>query len=185
MRTHYDNLQVARNASPGVIKNAYRALVQQWHPDKHPDDPEESSRKLKIINEAYEILSDPVRRKEHDKWIAEQEIKERPQQAPRDEDKSSSSPQKKEQKKRGVEKGGKNQSSKRARRSREERIASSRVWRKRMLYALIPYLGGFLIANLTGGLLPEPVRVGFGVVSSVGGWMTIFFLVRWIWARLR
>ena len=35
-RTHYDNLQVARNASSGVIKNAYKALVQQWHPDKHP-----------------------------------------------------------------------------------------------------------------------------------------------------
>ena len=80
MRTHYDNLQVARNASPGVIKNAYRALVQQWHPDKHPDDTEEASRKLKVINRSYEILSDPVQRKEHDRWIVEQERREEPQQ---------------------------------------------------------------------------------------------------------
>ena len=80
MRTHYDNLQVARNASPGVIKNAYRALVQQWHPDKHPNDTEEASRKVKVINRAYEVLSDPVQRQKHDKWIVEQERKKEPQQ---------------------------------------------------------------------------------------------------------
>ena len=73
MRTHYDNLQVVQNASPSVIKNAYRALAQEWHPDKRPDNTEEATRKLKIINQAYKILSNPAKRKKHDEWIAEQE----------------------------------------------------------------------------------------------------------------
>lgn len=72
IRTHYDNLQVSENASAEVIKGAYRYLAQKWHPDKNPDNRAEAERITKIINEAYEILSDPERRKEHDRWIAEQ-----------------------------------------------------------------------------------------------------------------
>lgn len=72
--THYDNLQVKRNASQEVIKGAYKHLSQKWHPDKNPDNREEAGRILRIINAAYEVLSDPVRRKQHDKWIEEQEI---------------------------------------------------------------------------------------------------------------
>ncbi len=73
MRTHYDNLQVSRNASPEVIKGAYKYLSQKWHPDKNPEKREVAERNLKIINEAYEVLSDPVRRAEHDEWIAKKE----------------------------------------------------------------------------------------------------------------
>ena len=69
--THYDNLKVAYNAPDVVIRAAYRALVQQFHPDKFPDRAVAEHR-IKIINKAYEVLSDPDRRKEHDQWIADQ-----------------------------------------------------------------------------------------------------------------
>jgi curved DNA-binding protein CbpA len=69
--THYDNLKVASNAPDVVIRAAYRVLVQQNHPDKFPDRAVAEHR-IKIINKAYEVLSDPHRRKEHDEWIAAQ-----------------------------------------------------------------------------------------------------------------
>lgn len=69
-RTHYDNLKVAPNASPKEIKLAYRRLVQRYHPDKYRGDKKEAERITKLINEAREVLSDPVRRKAHDEWIA-------------------------------------------------------------------------------------------------------------------
>lgn len=72
VRTHYDNLQVAENASPEVIRGAYRYLSQKWHPDKNPENRAEAVRITQLINAAYEVLSDPQRRKEHDKWIAAQ-----------------------------------------------------------------------------------------------------------------
>ncbi|MEQ9465593.1 MAG: RDD family protein [Haliea sp.] len=75
MRTHYDNLQVARNASPEVIKGAYKYLSQKWHPDKNPENREEAERNLRIINKAYEVLSDPELRIQHDRWIRVAESK--------------------------------------------------------------------------------------------------------------
>lgn len=69
MRTHYDNLQVKDTASIDVIKGAYKYLSQKWHPDKHPDNRERAERITKIINSAYEVLSDPQKRAEHDHWI--------------------------------------------------------------------------------------------------------------------
>lgn len=72
IRTHYDNLQVKENASEEVIKGAHRYLSQKWHPDKNPDNTKEAEKVFKIINEAYETLSDPVKRKEHDAWILRQ-----------------------------------------------------------------------------------------------------------------
>lgn len=73
IRTHYDNLQVARNASPEVIKGAYKFLCQKWHPDKNPENRDEAVRVLKIINNAYEVLIDPQLRAMHDDWIAREE----------------------------------------------------------------------------------------------------------------
>ncbi|MDO4442050.1 MAG: DnaJ domain-containing protein [Moraxella sp.] len=72
IHTYYDNLKVTRNADIAVIKAAYKALAQKYHPDRNPDDPE-AERIMKLINKAYEVLSDPVRRAEHDRWIDEQE----------------------------------------------------------------------------------------------------------------
>ena len=72
IHTHYDNLKVARLAPQEVIRAAYKALSQKYHPDKNPGD-EKAARIMAIVNSAYNILSDPVRRKEHDEWIAAEE----------------------------------------------------------------------------------------------------------------
>lgn len=71
-RTHYDNLQVVETASIEVIRGAYKYLSQKWHPDKHPNDKERATRIMKVINDAYSVLSDPERRREHDAWIRAQ-----------------------------------------------------------------------------------------------------------------
>ena len=67
--SHYDNLKVARDAPPEVIRAAWRSLCAKYHPDRHPDDPE-AARVMTLINAANDVLSDPVRRKQHDDWIA-------------------------------------------------------------------------------------------------------------------
>lgn len=72
IRTHYDNLNVARTADIAVIKAAYKALAQKYHPDRNPDNPN-AEWIMQIINKAYEVLSDPIKRAEHDRWIDEQE----------------------------------------------------------------------------------------------------------------
>lgn len=72
IHTHYDNLKVSRHAPQEVIRASYKALSQKYHPDKNPGD-EKAARIMAIVNTAYNILSDPVRRKEHDEWIASEE----------------------------------------------------------------------------------------------------------------
>lgn len=72
VHTHYDNLKIARNAPPEVIRAVYRTLAQKYHPDRNPNDLE-AARIMTIVNAAYEVLSDPVKRKEHDAWIAVKE----------------------------------------------------------------------------------------------------------------
>jgi hypothetical protein len=73
IRTHYDNLRVARNAPDSVIKAAYKALCQTYHPDKFQGSNAEAERIMKLINASYTVLIDPVKRAEHDAWIREKE----------------------------------------------------------------------------------------------------------------
>jgi molecular chaperone DnaJ len=61
----YEALGVAKNASPDEIKKAYRKLVRQYHPDKNPGDAEAETR-FKEIQHAYDVLSDPDKRKQYD-----------------------------------------------------------------------------------------------------------------------
>lgn len=72
IHTHYDNLKVARNAPPEVIRAAYKTLSQKYHPDRNPGN-QDAIRIIQIINSAYEVLSDPAKRKEHDDWILQAE----------------------------------------------------------------------------------------------------------------
>ena len=65
MSDHYKTLGVPRNASADEIKKAYRKLVRETHPDKHPDDPAAEER-FKQIAQANEVLSDPEKRKQYD-----------------------------------------------------------------------------------------------------------------------
>lgn len=71
IHTHYDNLKVARNAPIEVIRAAYKSLSQKFHPDTNSDP--DAERVMKIINAAYETLSDPEKRRDHDRWIVYQE----------------------------------------------------------------------------------------------------------------
>ena len=68
IHTHYDNLKVVRSAPPEVIRAAYKALSQKYHPDRNPGD-QRCVETMKLINSAYAVLSDSVKRKEHDEWI--------------------------------------------------------------------------------------------------------------------
>lgn len=69
VHTHYDNLKVARDAPPEVIRAAYKTLSQKHHPDRNGNS-KEAVRIIKLINSAYDVLSHPDRRQEHDQWIA-------------------------------------------------------------------------------------------------------------------
>ncbi len=58
-------LRVLPSAEQEVITAAYRALAKKYHPDTHSDDAL-AERRLKELNEAYEVLSDPSRRRKYD-----------------------------------------------------------------------------------------------------------------------
>ncbi len=62
---YYQILKLDKNASTKQIKNAYRELAFQYHPDQNKDNPE-AAEKMKQINEAYAVLSDSAKRREYD-----------------------------------------------------------------------------------------------------------------------
>lgn len=64
MIDHYSTLGVVPSADPAVIKAAYRALATIYHPDKNSSP--EAGEIIKAINIAYEILSNPEKRKQYD-----------------------------------------------------------------------------------------------------------------------
>lgn len=61
----YDILEVSPQASPSVIRAAYRCLAQRHHPDKNLHS-EEAGPLLATINLAYAVLSDPEKRRSYD-----------------------------------------------------------------------------------------------------------------------
>lgn len=65
MNEYYRTLGVQPGASQDDLKKAYRALAKKYHPDLHPGDQEAETR-FKEVNEAYEVLGDPDKRKEYD-----------------------------------------------------------------------------------------------------------------------
>ncbi|WP_050453283.1 J domain-containing protein [Candidatus Burkholderia verschuerenii] len=68
IHTHYDNLRIKRNATPGIIKAAYRALSVEYHPDKNPD--RDTTHIMQMLNDAYAVLGDPVARAKYDAKVA-------------------------------------------------------------------------------------------------------------------
>lgn len=64
---YYELLVVERDVSPEDLKRAYRKLALQWHPDKNPEKVEEATKKFRLIQEAYDILSDPNERAWYDR----------------------------------------------------------------------------------------------------------------------
>ena len=62
----YKTLKISRDAPDEVIRAAYKVLASKYHPDKNPGD-EASARMMQHINDAYALLSDPIRRNEYDR----------------------------------------------------------------------------------------------------------------------
>lgn len=64
---YYTVLGLDKNASTDEIKKAYRKLARKYHPDLNPDN-QEAKQKFQQINEAQEVLTDPEKRKQYDKY---------------------------------------------------------------------------------------------------------------------
>jgi len=67
---YYELLEISRSASPKEIRDGYYRAAKKWHPDKNKQDPNAEAR-FKTISEAYEVLSDPEKRKIYDQHGAE------------------------------------------------------------------------------------------------------------------
>lgn len=71
MNTLYEILEVSEKASKEVIEKTYKVLAKKYHPDlQTPENKELAEKKMKEINEAYDILSDEIKRKEYDEKLA-------------------------------------------------------------------------------------------------------------------
>jgi DnaJ-class molecular chaperone len=64
-RDPYELLGVSRQASADDVRRAYRGLVRKHHPDANPDDPGAEER-FKELYQAYEVLSNPEKRRSYD-----------------------------------------------------------------------------------------------------------------------
>lgn len=67
-RDYYEVLGVEKTATDEELKKAYRRLAKKYHPDANPDNKKEAEIKFKEVNEAYENLSDPQKRKMYDQF---------------------------------------------------------------------------------------------------------------------
>ena len=70
MKSHYETLGVEENATQEEIKKVWKELSKKWHPDnqRDPSQKEEMNRMQAEINEAYTVLSDPVKRANYDQY---------------------------------------------------------------------------------------------------------------------
>ena len=64
---YYDVLEVSKDCSGAALKKAYRKLAMKYHPDRNPDN-KEAEDQFKIVNEAYQILSNEEKRAIYDRY---------------------------------------------------------------------------------------------------------------------
>lgn len=67
MKDYYEVLNVEKNANEDEIKRAYRTLAKKYHPDLNPND-DEAEHIFKEVSNAYEVLSDPTKRANYDRY---------------------------------------------------------------------------------------------------------------------
>lgn len=74
MNNYYEILEVSKNASKEVIEKAYKVLVKKYHPDLYQEESQKkmAEQKMKLINEAYDVLSEDEKRKNYDLELEEQ-----------------------------------------------------------------------------------------------------------------
>lgn len=65
---YYNILGINKNATSTEIRKAYKKMAVRWHPDKNQDNKAEAEKKFKEIAEAYQILSDPEKKKIYDQY---------------------------------------------------------------------------------------------------------------------
>jgi len=77
MKNYYEILEVDKNASSEVIEKAYKTLAKKYHPDLQQGGQKyEAAEKMKIINQAYDVLSDEAKRAEYNQRLEAQRIEE-------------------------------------------------------------------------------------------------------------
>lgn len=64
---YYKILGVDKNIPQKDVRAAYKKRAKQFHPDLHPDDPKAKA-KFQALNEAYDVISDPEKRKKYDQY---------------------------------------------------------------------------------------------------------------------
>lgn len=76
-KDYYKILGVEKGCDEAALKKAYRKLALKWHPDKNNETPEQHKRAEKMfkeINEAWAVLSDPQKRKQHDMGMSMEDM---------------------------------------------------------------------------------------------------------------
>lgn len=67
---YYNVLGLARGASDEEVRKAYRDLARKYHPDRNPDNPE-AKKKFQEVQRAFEVLNDPKKREQYDRFGAD------------------------------------------------------------------------------------------------------------------